>query len=195
MLQMKKNNYLSDFSETAIQKLSVKEKSDQLMNYFLISFFIGGILLAFFYDTWLIAVSVGGLSLIAYYSAKIILPDSNLYQYVLSVVLALYMAQYIYQMHGMFEMHFFAFIGSAILITYQNWKLQIPMVLLVIVHHATLGYLQNVGFDKVYFTRLDYFDLQTLIIHVILGAIIFFTCGLWSYHLKKYNEIQIRQTM
>ena len=33
------------------------------------------------------------------------------------------MAEFIYQMHGLFEMHFFAFIGSAILITYQNWKL------------------------------------------------------------------------
>src|SRR5687767_3974446 len=109
MHQMKQNNYINDHSErsqqTAIQKLSVKEKSDQLMNYFLISFFIGGILLAFFFDTWLIAVSVGGLLLIAYYSAKIALPNSDLYQYVLSVVLALFMAQYIYQMHGMFEMH------------------------------------------------------------------------------------------
>src|SRR6478735_806777 len=116
MRQMKNNDYLNDCSGksqlTAIQKLSVKEKSDQLMNYFLISFFIGGLLLAIFYATWLIAVSVGGLLLIAYYSAKIILPHSNLYQYVLSVVLALFMAQYIYQMHGMFEMHFFAFIGS-----------------------------------------------------------------------------------
>jgi two-component system, sensor histidine kinase and response regulator len=91
---MKNNDYLNDCSErsqhTAIQKLSVKDKSDQLMNYFLISFFIGGLLLAFFFDTWLIAVIVGGLLLTAYYSAKIILPHSNLYQYVLSVVLALF---------------------------------------------------------------------------------------------------------
>ncbi|MCS3796624.1 response regulator [Niastella sp. OAS944] len=192
---MKKNNYLSDFSETAIQKLSVKEKSDQLMNYFLISFFIGGILLAFFYDTWLIAVSVGGLSLIAYYSAKIILPDSNLYQYVLSVVLALFMAQYIYQMHGMFEMHFFAFIGSAILITYQNWKLQIPILIVVGLHHAILGYLQNIGYAQVYFSQLEFFDITTFTIHIILAGIIFFTCGLWAYQLKKYNEKHLRQTI
>lgn len=187
---MKKTNYLSD-----IQKLSVKEKSDQLMNYFLISFFIGGVLLAFFYDTWLIAVSVGALLLIAYYSAKIILPDSNLYQYVLSVVLALFMAQYIYQMHGMFEMHFFAFIGSAILITYQNWKLQIPILIVVGLHHAILGYLQNIGYAQVYFSQLEYFDITTFSIHIILAGIIFFTCGLWAYQLKKYNEKHLRQTI
>src|SRR5204862_5849596 len=83
----------------------------------------------------------------------------------------------------------------AILITYQNWKLQLPMVLLVVIHHGTLGYLQNAGLDKIYFTQIDNFDVQTFIIHVILAAVIFFTCGLWSYQLNKYSEIQIGQTM
>jgi signal transduction histidine kinase/DNA-binding response OmpR family regulator len=165
------------------------------MNYFLISFFIGGLLLAFFYDTWLIALSVGALLLIAYYSAKIALPDSDLYQYVLSVVLALFMAQYIYQMHGMFEMHFFAFIGSAILITYQNWKLQIPILVVVGLHHAILGYLQNIGYSQVYFSQLEYFDITTFTIHIILAGIIFFTCGLWAFQLKKYYEKHLRQTI
>ena len=105
------------------------------------------------------------------------------------------MAQYIYQMHGLFEMHFFAFIGSAILITYQNWKLQIPMLLVVIVHHVAFGYLQNSGVENVYFTQLDYFELQSFIIHFVLAAIIFFICGLWGYQLKKYSELQISQSL
>jgi len=127
----------------------IKIRSDKLMNYFLIGFFLVGMIFALFYDTWLIAFGVGGLSLLAYYSVKIALPDSTLYQYVLSAVLAIFMAQFIYQMHGLFEMHFFAFIGSAILITYQKWKLQIPLALVVVVHHASLGYLQNIGVPNV----------------------------------------------
>ena len=179
--------------QAAAFRLNVKRKSDKLMNYFLISYFITGLLLAFFYDTWTIAIGVGGLLLTAYYSAKILLPNSDFYQYVLSAVMAIFMAQFIYQMHGLFEMHFFAFIGSAILITYQNWKLQIPMLLLVVVHHATLGYLQNIGVDKVYFTQLDYFALQTFIIHIILAAVIFYICGLWAYNLKKNSEEHMAQ--
>ena len=171
-----------------------KVKSDGLMNYFLIAFFIGGLLLAFFYDTWSVAIGVGGLSLIAYYSAKYALPDSTLYQYIMSAVLGIFMAQYIYQMHGLFEMHFIAFIGSAILITYQNWKLQIPLLLVVVAHHAIFGYMQYIGFEKVYFTQLDYMSLQTFIIHVILAAGIFFICGLWAYNFKKYNELHIEQS-
>src|SRR6185503_15811885 len=77
---------------TAVLQLEVKKRSDNLMNYFLTGFFLTGLVFAFFYDTWLIAIGVGGLSLIAYYSAKLMLPGSNLYQHVLSVVLAIFMA-------------------------------------------------------------------------------------------------------
>ncbi|HMG09088.1 MAG TPA: response regulator, partial [Mucilaginibacter sp.] len=90
----------------------------------------------------------------------------------------------------LFEMHFFAFISSAILITYQKWKLQIPILIIVVLHHAVFGYLQNLGFSKVYFSQRDYFDTQTFVIHIVLSAVIFFICGLWAYQLKKYNEIQ-----
>ena len=181
--------------QTLAFRFEVKKRSDRLMNYFLASFFLVGLVFAFFYDTWLIAFGVGGLSLIAYYSVKIALPDSSLYQYVLSAVLGVFMAQFIYQMHGLFEMHFFAFIGSAILITYQKWKLQIPITLVVVIHHASLGYLQDIGISKVYFTQLDFFTLQTFIIHVLLAAAVFFICGLWAYQLKKYNEMYILQTV
>ncbi|RRA97629.1 response regulator [Larkinella rosea] len=173
----------------------VQVRSDRLMNYFLSGYFLIGLALALFYDTWLIALGVGGLSLVAYYSAKTLLPASDLYQYVLSAVYGVFMAQYIYQMHGLFEMHFFAFIGSAVLITYQKWKLQIPMMVVVLVHHAVFGYLQNSGVNEIYFTRLDYFDLLTFVIHILLAAVIFLISGLWSYQLRKYNEIQLHQAM
>ena len=171
----------------------VKHKSDRLMNYFLVSFFIVGLLLALFYDTWLVGIGVGSLSLLAYYSTKFLLPRSDAYQYMVSVVFGIFMAQFIYQMHGLFEMHFIAFIGSAILVTYQNWKLQIPLAAVVIVHHASFGYLQYIGYDKIYFTQLDYMTLQTFIIHGTLATVVFFICGLWAFQLKKLNEHQIEQ--
>jgi signal transduction histidine kinase len=171
----------------------VRDKSDRLMNYFLICFFISGLLLALFYDTWFVAIGVGGLSLLAYYSTRLLLPRSNGYQYMVSAVFGIFMAQFIYQMHGLFEMHFIAFIGSAILVTYQNWKLQIPLAAVVIVHHAAFGYMQYIGYDKIYFTQLDYMTLQTFIIHGTLATVIFFICGLWAFQLKKLNEQQVEQ--
>jgi len=181
-------------TQTEFFQNEVRRRSDRLMNYFLAGFFLVGLFLAHYFDTWTIAIGVGGLSLLAYYSVKIALPKSDLYQYVLSVVIGLFMAQYIYQMHGLFEMHFFAFISCAILITYQNWKLQIPLLIFVALHHAVFNYLQYSGDKAIYFTRLDYLDWQTFVIHIVLTTIIVFICGLWSYQLKKYSEIQITQT-
>lgn len=171
-------------------RTDVKRRSDKLINYFLGFYFLAGLYFATFYDTWNIAIGVGGISLLAYYSIKWFLPESNLYQYVLSVCMGVFMAQFIYQMHGMFEMHFFAFIGSAILITYQNWKLQVPMLLFVGIHHLLLNYLQSVGVESVYFTTLDALEVETIVIHLVLTTVIYFTCGLWAYYLNNYNGAQ-----
>ncbi len=189
-MQSKENIPVQQTEYTAVYLPELNNRSNRLINYFLFCFFIAGLLLAPFYDTWFIAIGSGGACLIAYYFTKALLPTSDLYQYVLSVVLGVFMAQYIFQMHGLFEMHFFAFIGSAILITYQNWKLQIPLMVFVLIHHAGLGYLQNSGVEGIYFTQLNSLELQTFIIHILLAAVIFFICGLWAYQLKKYSKIQ-----
>ena len=173
----------------------LKKKSDQLMDYFLPGFFGLGLLFAFYYDTWLIAISVGSLLLLAYYASKFILPSADIYQYVLAAVIGLFMAQYIYQLHGLFEMHFFAFIGSTVLVTYRKWQLQIPIAIVVVVHHAGFGYLQFRGVEDVYFTQLDYMTLQTFIIHILLAIGIFFLCGLWSYRFKVSGEQQVKQRL
>ncbi|MDQ7949677.1 MAG: ATP-binding protein [Pedobacter sp.] len=172
-----------------------KERSDELMNYFLVGYFIVGLVLANFYGTWIIAIGLGGLLIAAFYAVKLFFPHTVFYQYVLSAILGVFMAQFIYQMHGMFEMHFFAFIGSVVLITYQKWTLQIPILIVVIVHHATFSYLHNMGIGSLYFISSDYFKPQTFIIYVVLTTIIFFICGLWGYQLKKMNERYISQTL
>jgi len=184
-----RERYIEDF------KLDIKNKSDRLMDYFLPGFFMLGLLFAFYYETWMIAIAVGGLSLLAYYSAKFFLPASDLYQYVLSTVIGIFMAQYIYQMHGLFEMHFFAFIGSTILVTYRKWQLQIPIAIVVFVHHAGFGYLQFIGVNEIHFTQLDYMTLQTFIIHVLLAVGIFFLCGLWSWRFMVSGEQQVAQSL
>jgi PAS domain S-box-containing protein len=187
-------NKLSMQQQIATFSKQIKRRSDLLVNYFLAGYFIIGILLAFFYDTWLIALGVASLSLFAYYVSKLALPASDLYQYVLSVIIGIFMAQFIYQMHGMFEMHFFAFIGSAILIAYRNWKLQIPLAIVVFIHHAAFGYLQFAGFDKIFFTQLDYMSLQTFLIHCSLAASIFILCGRWAYNFKKSERELIEKS-
>ncbi|AHM58717.1 gaf domain protein [Flammeovirgaceae bacterium 311] len=160
-------------------------KADRIMNYYFIGNFFFGLFLASFYDTWAVALLMGGISLITYYSAKFILPNTSLYQYVGSAVTAFFVAQFIYQMHGMFEMHFFVFIASLILVAYHNWKLQLPLILLVVVHHASFAYLQYIGMKDIYFTQLDYMTLEAFLFHAALAALIVYLSGYWSYDIRK----------
>ena len=164
---------------------STNERSDNILQKFLLGNFVLGILLAFVYDTWLVAIAVGGMSLIAYYSTKKLLPESNLYQYVGSAVLAIFMAQFIYQMHGLFEMHFFAFVACTLMITYSNWRLQLPLFVDIVDHHAAFAYMQFVGVDGIYFTQLTYMDKATYLTHAGLAGLIIFICGLWGYFSEK----------
>jgi len=178
---------------------SIKKRSDKLIEIFLGLYFLVGLLLATYYDTWLIAIAVGGLCLAAYFITKKLLPNGTVHHYVSSAVLGVFMAQFIYQMHGMFEMHFFAFVGSALMITYQNWKAQIPVAVVVVVHHAIFGYLQYQQFESdlpntIYFTQLNYMSLETFIIHGILASVIFFICGLWAFEMDKRSTETIENT-
>jgi len=187
---------ISEFEEQK-QQLSqeVKQRSDRWLNYLLGLYFVIGLLIAGYYDTWWVAIIVGSSCLAAYYSAKVLVPHSALYQYVLSAVLGVFMAQFIYQMHGMFEMHFFAFIGSAVLITYQNWRLQLPIFMVVLLHHGIFGYLQDSGYKEIYFSQSESFDLAAYTIHILLTVFIFFVCGLWADQFKQYSNTQIEQTL
>jgi len=186
---LNERDYLHNFTSTMTQK------SDVIINYVLAVYFLLGIAFAFKYDTWEIGAGVGTLNLLAYYSAKFFLKDSKFYQYVLSVVLAIFMAQYIYQMHGLFEMHFTVFIASTILIIYQNWKLQIPLTLLVVGHHVTLAYLQTFIYNdpkgiQLYFSQVN-FDTETLIIHIVLAVVVFFMNGYWAFYFKEHSHDHI----
>jgi methyl-accepting chemotaxis protein len=166
----------------------VREKSDRIMSIVLVAYFIFGLFLATFYDTWIIAIGVGTLSLAAYFLSKSLLPGKTLYQYVLSAILAIFSALFIYQMHGLFEMHFFFFVGSALLITYRNWTLILPLLILTVIHHATFAWLQYSGMREIYFTQLEYMELQAFLFHAALAAVIMGICGFWSYDLGRTTK-------
>ncbi|MEM9341039.1 MAG: methyl-accepting chemotaxis protein [Bacteroidota bacterium] len=162
------------------------KKSDQIMWLFMATYYLFGIIISFKYGTWFIGISVGTLNLAAIVIAQRMQPETKLYQYVASAVLAVFMAQFIYQMHGLFEMHFFAFLGAVVLITYRNWKLMLPITSVVVVHHSIFALLQYYrGFEGVYFTQLEYMDIETFLLHVGLVAATFGLCGYWSYYLEK----------
>ncbi|QHT71505.1 hypothetical protein GXP67_35020 [Rhodocytophaga rosea] len=174
-------------SKTDLQRLykDIYSKADKIIEPILGAMFLFGLLIAFFYDTWLIAIGIGSLNMLAYVITKKMLPESNLYQYILSVISAIFAAQYIYQMHGMAEMHFWVFISSTLLIIYQNWRLQLPLILMVYLHHGLFAYLQYSGYSEVYFTQLAYMDLTAFLFHALLATGVCGISAIWGYTTSK----------
>jgi serine phosphatase RsbU (regulator of sigma subunit) len=178
-----------------ITKARSRQMVDRYTDLFLAFCFLGGIALAPYYDTWVVGFVVGGVLLFCYYTVKLMLPASSLYEYVLGAIIGVFMAQYIHQMHGMFEMHFFAFIGSTYLVVYQNWKLQIPLAVVVLLHHALFAWLQFSGTEGVYFTELDHMPLTTLFIHLFLATSIFLLSAFWAYTFHRSRQALVKQSV
>jgi methyl-accepting chemotaxis protein len=172
---------------------AIYREADDIVFYFMLSFFTAGLLLSFFYDTWAVGFGVGTLNLIAYLITRYTMRDSALHRYVTSAVFAIFGAQYIYQMHGLFEMHFVLFIIVTIMILYQDYRVLIPLTLLVVVHHTTFAYLQNTGNTSVYFSQLDYISISTLAFHYGLFVVQVAVCGWWAERLKVRTLTEFNQ--
>lgn len=185
---------LTKSQQRAILKDKLSE-ADDLIFKFLLAYAVTGLILAFFYDTWLLAAVIGVVNVTGFMAMKKVAPDTDLHRYFASLAFGVFMAQFIYQMHGLFEMHFFAFIGSAIMIAYQQWRMQIPITVFVVFHHGLLAWLQYSGIGDVYFTQLSYMNLQTFVIHIILAAVVFSISGLWAYRFKNYAMSDAMKTM
>jgi methyl-accepting chemotaxis protein len=171
---------------------NIYDKSDSVIEKLLYAYFIFGVGLSFVYDTYLVGIGVGMLSLILYFASKQIFKGTRVNQYVASLVAGIFMAQFIYQMHGLFEMHFTAFIAIIALITYQNKFAFIPQLVFVVVHHSSFAYIQYLGYSQqidsykqIYFTQLEFMDFPTFLFHAGLYAVGVVLAAVYTHNLEQ----------
>ncbi|MEQ8244665.1 GAF domain-containing protein [Fulvivirga sp.] len=176
--------------------LKIYEKSDGIIERLLFAYFAFGIGISFIYDTYAVGIGVGMLSLILYFTSKQLFKGTTVNQYVASLVAGIFMAQFIYQMHGLFEMHFTAFIAIIALITYQNKYAFIPQLLFVVIHHSSFAYIQYLGYinenesyKQIYFTQLEFMDFQTFLFHAGLYAVGVVLAAIYTHNLER-NTIE-----
>ena len=185
---MAKVNDLNEFFD------EVHSKSNRIIERIIFGYFGFGILLSIFYDTYLVGIGVGGLCLVLYFGTKAFFKGNDVIQYVGSLVFGIFMAQFIYQMHGLFEMHFTAFIAIIAMITYQNKWAFLPQFLFVVVHHSAFAYIQYLGavndneaYRQIYFTQLEFMDFQTFLFHASLYAFGVILAAIYAHNLARHT--------
>ena len=185
------NAHFRNLAEKSFTKVYRQaDRFNEIILFFYLSFGIG---LAFFYDTWKFALAVGPLAVLMYFVSKWLFRRSKLRQYIAGISYGIFMAQFIYQMHGLFEMHFTVFIAAVALISYRNWKVFIPFTLFVVLHHGLFAYLQYSGFPEVRFTQEEFMPLTTFIFHIVLAAIIIGLAAYRAYDFRQFTLEVIEQ--
>ena len=175
-------------------ELYVDEKEDQLQNfynkvyyqadsitrYFIIGFFLVGLVLATLHSTYLLALIMGGVSLIAFFLLQTFLPQSQAVRYVSSFLFSNFGLQYLFQLHGLYEMHFFFFISLTVLLFYEDWRILLPSTLYSILTIIALYIYSDEPFLKENLPLNQDTALTSFIVHITLVLFYAGLCIKWS---------------
>jgi CheY-like chemotaxis protein/nitrogen-specific signal transduction histidine kinase len=158
-------------------------EGDRYAGYFVLFHFAVGLGLAPFFDTWLMALSVGSLATAMFFASRAIAPRMLVTRMVAGVSLQAFVALHIYQLHGLPEMHFFFFSAFTMLITYQDPRAPWLGTFLIIGQHIVFAYLENSGVE------LNYFDgpvgFWKLFFHFGIALLHVGVCSYWAMWLRR----------
>ncbi|AFM03325.1 serine phosphatase RsbU, regulator of sigma subunit [Bernardetia litoralis DSM 6794] len=193
--------------------VKVQARADKISDKFVIIFFIIGVLLAPIYQTWFFSLITGGSALLIYLLARFVLNNKFQARMLISAVYAVFMLQFIGQMHGMAETHFFFFVNAALLIIYQDWRIMLPYAILTVGHHSILAILQvTYGMDNLAYYFISYSGITItgetvayvtvfqLVFHFTIISIMTVICGWWAvifrqnsiFLMKNQIEVQVK---
>ncbi|GAA0892379.1 hypothetical protein GCM10009122_20580 [Fulvivirga kasyanovii] len=166
----------------------VNEEADSIINYFMVGYFVFGLFLSIFYNTWLLGIVMGGVSLGLYFLAKTFLSGRLIFRLIVSFLFWNFGTQFIIQLHGMYEMHFFYFVSLTVLLFYEDWRVLLPAVIYAIIGFLLLFYLQLSGSEfNMYFENVPNLTIKHAILHIGILCLYAGLCVLWS-------KLQRRQT-
>jgi PAS domain S-box-containing protein len=171
----------------------VQENVDKTVDRFIISFFVLGLLFAPVYDTWLFSFVMGGLALAIYFTARFLVTNKFYARLLISSVCAVFVLQFIGQLHGMAELHFFFFTNIALLILYQDWRIIIPYTVLTVLHHSLLAFFQwYLQMDELALYFISYTEITWLQmgLHFSIVSLMAFIAILWAIMLRQ-NSIKV----
>ncbi|PIB36112.1 hypothetical protein BFP72_12255 [Reichenbachiella sp. 5M10] len=180
-------------SEIANGFETISKKTEVTMQYAVIGLFLFGVGISFHYDTWAFGLGVGGLNVLLFLMARFFFSGQLVVRLVTGAVMAIFMLQFVAQLHGLFEMHFWFFILPIVLIMFQDWRVYIPFGLIVTIHHVFIFYMYMQGNDQynVYLFNTNEVTLSTFLYHMglaVLGVLI----SVWtSYRLKSESDRRI----
>jgi signal transduction histidine kinase/CheY-like chemotaxis protein len=157
----------------------VYTRGDRLIGYFVLAHVAVAIGQGFAYSTWNITIPVTLAAVAMFYCSAALLPGTQFTRYTAGVVLQIFVALHIYQLHGLPEMHFYFFTAQTMLIVYEDWKATWPGTWFILGQHILFALLQNTG-STLYFFPDSYISARKLAFHscIVLAQVVI--CSYWA---------------
>ncbi len=172
--------------------LDVTKESEQIITAMIVGLWLFGIAISAHYDTWKLGLVMGTSSLLVYLASRFAFPTRSITRLLGATVMALYMVQYLAQLHGLYEMHFWFFIMPMFLIIYKDWLVYIPFALVIVIHHVGIFILIRQGHQEYlqYFINMDVLTNMTFAYHMGLAVLGVATSAWMSFRLQEQTRIR-----
>ena len=163
----------------------VYQEADRTMHKFILGYFILGLVLSEFNNTWTLGLGIGGAFFLIYFLVYRFVNNKSVLRYLISFLLWNYPLQFALQMHGMYEVFFFYFISLTALLFYEDWKLILPTTIYSLITVGILYYFQQIGFESKYLNDSQVFTISSLSMHILLVLFYAGLCMVWSIVQQK----------
>lgn len=167
-------------------------EADKIVTIMMGGLWLFGVLISTHYDTWTLGLGMGTILLATFILAVRTFPTKLLTRLIGASAMALYMIQYLAQLQGLYEMHFWFFIMPMFLIIYQDWRVFIPFAAIIVVHHVLIFLLVRQGQDEYlsYFINMSELTNMTFFYHMGLAVLGVASAAAVSFKLR--NETKER---
>lgn len=167
----------------------IYSQATEVSNRFLIGFFVFSLFLAAFYNTWLLALGLGGLSVLAYFMLLRIVDNTIWPRYGISLIYGNFVLLFVLQMRGLYEMYFLYFFALTLLLFFENWKVIVPVTVHGVVSVGVLYFLQRTSPQlPTYLANSEMFTITSITLQ--LGFMLAFSglCMLWAIMQRKQTQ-------
>jgi PAS domain S-box-containing protein len=152
----------------------IHHQADRINTGFMVGFFLIGVALSLFFETYFLAFVMGGVSLAIYLVVRSFAANTIFLRQLTSFLYWNFGVQYFLQMQGMYEMKFVFFIALTILLFYEDWRVFIPATVYAIVSLVLLFTYRDSAFVAQNLPSAR--DITFTAFSINLFSIIFYSC-------------------
>jgi len=166
-------------------------RGDRWMTIFLSLFVLLALFLAPWHGTWSAVAAVVPAALLVFWIPHKLAPGSFLTRCSAGIALQVLVGLHIHQMHGMSEMRFLLFIGTAMMMVYCDWRCLWAAAVFIVFEHAFIGFLLGRGTDLHFFenTRIG---PEKLLVHLVIIVVQFLIVSFWIWLIRRHILAEYR---